>query len=86
MPHLLCRRYLVTGYDERAQNLRYKMKESLIPEAGDYNTEPSCAFQSNESNRLSLRRFMRTVLLVRKKKSLFTAYICNSLLIFAQHG
>ncbi|KAL5264109.1 hypothetical protein ACHWQZ_G005253 [Mnemiopsis leidyi] len=58
------------------------MKESLIPEAGDYNTEPSCAFQSNESNRLSLRRFMRTVLLVRKKKSLFTAYICNSLLMF----
>ncbi|KAL5257152.1 hypothetical protein ACHWQZ_G008182 [Mnemiopsis leidyi] len=34
------------------------MKESLIPEAGDYNTEPSCAFQSNESNRLSLRRFV----------------------------
>ncbi|KAL5270260.1 hypothetical protein ACHWQZ_G001112 [Mnemiopsis leidyi] len=58
------------------------MKESSIPEAGDYNTEPSCAFQSNESNRLSLRRFMRTVLLIRKKKSLFTADICNSLLHF----
>ncbi|KAL5256669.1 hypothetical protein ACHWQZ_G011805 [Mnemiopsis leidyi] len=34
------------------------MKESLIPEGGDYNAEPSCAFQSNESNRLSLRRLV----------------------------